>query len=120
MKHLIFQLPDGSPIKVWQATSILARMKGLLGRKSLPEREAMLLDPCGSIHTFGMRFAIDVVFLDADWQVIGTRTNLRPGCLAWGGWRARRTIEAASGWLDLDSLTGKRLTPQQLQVPEQK
>jgi len=111
VKHLTLQLPDGSRIKLWQATSILARMKGLLGRKSLPEQEGMLLDPCGSIHTVGMRFAIDVIFLDADWQVIGTRANLRPGRLAWGGRRARRTIETASGWLNLDSLSGKNLRP---------
>lgn len=40
------------------------RMRGLLGRSALGSGEALLLDRCGSVHTFGMRFAIDVVFLD--------------------------------------------------------
>ena len=46
------------------------RMRGLLGRDHLSPDEALLLERCGSVHTFGMRFAIDVVFLDRHRRVI--------------------------------------------------
>ena len=44
----------------------LRRMRGLLGRRSLPGGEGILLQPAASIHTFFMRFPIDVVFLDRE------------------------------------------------------
>ncbi len=56
------------------ARTPLSRMRGLLGRSSLPEGEGILLRPAGSIHMFFMRFAIDAVFLDAEMRVLGVRT----------------------------------------------
>jgi uncharacterized membrane protein (UPF0127 family) len=58
------------------------RLKGLLGRKSLTSGEGLLLYPCSAIHCFGMRFAIDAVFLDKNYRVVGLRENLRPGAMA--------------------------------------
>ena len=46
-------------------------MRGLLGRRSLPGGEGILLEPAASIHTFFMRFPIDVVFLDKERVVVG-------------------------------------------------
>ncbi len=46
------------------------RMRGLLGRAALASGEALLLDRGGSVHTFGMRFAIDVLFLDRRQRVV--------------------------------------------------
>ena len=40
-----------------------SRRKGLLGRDTLADRHALVLAPCGSVHTFGMRFPIDVLFV---------------------------------------------------------
>ena len=56
----------------------LRRMRGLLGRSSLPSGEGILLRPAGSVHTFFMRFPIDVVFLDEELQVVGISRDLRP------------------------------------------
>ena len=53
-------------------------MKGLLGRKSLPAGEGVLLRPAGSIQTMFMRFTIDAVFLDAADRVVKVATALRP------------------------------------------
>jgi len=61
----------------------LSRMRGLLGRRSLPAGEGILLRPAGSVHMFFMRFAIDVVWLDRDLEVVGVTPHLRP-------WRAAR------------------------------
>ena len=56
-------------------------MVGLLNRKALAADEGLLIDRCYGIHTVGMRFAIDVVFLDRDLHVLRAVDALRP-------WRA--------------------------------
>ena len=96
--------------EVWRTQSAAERLRGLLGRDKLPEGCALLLDPCGAIHTLGMRFTLDLVFLDAGWRVVRLVTGVRPGrWFVWGGWRARRVLEVASGWLDAGGLTGATL-----------
>ena len=60
------------------ASRPLRRMRGLLGRRTLPQGEGILLKPAGAIHTFFMRFAIDVVFLDRDLTVVGVTPALAP------------------------------------------
>lgn len=73
-----------------------ARMRGLLGRRSLDSDEGILLRPAGSVHTFFMRFAIDVLFLDRELVVVGIEPELRP-------WRtaarrgAKSVVELAAG-----------------------
>lgn len=56
--------------RVERAVSLRARLLGLLGRASLPEGEALVIEPCTSIHTFFMRFAIDAAFLARDGRVL--------------------------------------------------
>ena len=88
--------------QVARAATTLQRMRGLLGCRDLPAGQGLLIERCGSIHTVGMRFAIDVVFLDDAWQVCRVCREVRPGRLCvWGGWRARRCLEVAAGWLDV-------------------
>ena len=53
-------------------------MRGLLGRKELPRGEGMLLRPAASVHTAFMRFAIDVVFLDAELRVVRIERRVPP------------------------------------------
>jgi uncharacterized membrane protein (UPF0127 family) len=71
------------------ADTALARMRGLLGRKSLPNGEGILLRPASSVHTAFMRFPIDAVFLDRELRVLKVAPDLRP-------WRtaARRKAHA--------------------------
>jgi len=72
-----------------RASTALARMRGLLGRSALGEGEGLLIDPCAGIHTFFMRFAIDVVFLSRDLRVVRAIAELRP-------WRATRLYSRAA------------------------
>jgi uncharacterized protein len=72
-------------------------MRGLLGRTSLASDEALLLSGSPSIHTFGMRFAISVAWLDDDGRVIEVR-RLPPGRIVLGRRRARDVLECADGW----------------------
>jgi len=93
-------------------TSLFARMRGLLGRKALGLDTAMVIDPCSSIHTLGMRFAIDVIFLDSKNNITAIEKNVQPGRF-WvsGGWHVRRVIESEAGCLDLTRLSiGDTLT----------
>lgn len=52
------------------ANSFFSRLKGLLGKSSLNHGEGILIKPCNSIHTMGMKFPIDVAFLDDSYTVI--------------------------------------------------
>ena len=54
-----------------------ARMRGLLGRRQIAQHEGILLTPTSSVHTFFMRFPIDVVFIDRDFVVTRVVHNLR-------------------------------------------
>ncbi|WP_051777182.1 DUF192 domain-containing protein [Streptomyces violaceorubidus] len=76
------------------ASSYRARTKGLLGRDSVDG--AMLLTPASGVHTFRMRMAIDVAYLDRRLNVIAVRT-MRPGRLGLPRLRARHVLEAEAG-----------------------
>jgi uncharacterized membrane protein (UPF0127 family) len=60
------------------ANTVLKRMVGLLNRGQFDKGEGLLLDRCYGIHTFGMRFPIDVLFLDKDLHVIRAVKALPP------------------------------------------
>lgn len=90
--------------RVLMATGMLDRMRGLLGRDGLPEGEGMLLSPCRGVHTWFMRFSIDVVFLDSEWNVVRVCRGVGPFRMAGGGLRARQALEVQSGWLPHDAV----------------
>ena len=73
-----------------------ARLKGLLGRRSLPGDEGVLLRPAASVHTAFMRFPIDVVFLDRDLAVLHVVPELAPWRAA-GKRGAKAVLELAAG-----------------------
>jgi uncharacterized protein len=60
------------------ANTVLKRMVGLLNRRRFARGEGLLLDRCYGVHTFGMRFPIDVLFLDKDLRVIRAVKGLPP------------------------------------------
>ena len=78
------------------AATPLARMRGLLGRRSLPSGQGILLRPAASIHTFFMRFSIDAVFLDDELKVVWIEPDLRPWRAA-GRRGARAVLELPAG-----------------------
>lgn len=60
------------------ADTIFKRMKGLLGYKEIKKGNALILNPCNSIHTFFMQFPIDVLFLNKNNQVIKIIYSIKP------------------------------------------
>lgn len=83
--------------RVLQTETLPERLRGLLGRSSLPAGEALLLDPCQAVHTVGMRFPIDVLFLDSAGRVVRAAERIPPRRLMVGAWRARRALELPAG-----------------------
>jgi uncharacterized membrane protein (UPF0127 family) len=86
--------PAGGAVPVRIAASYRARTKGLLGRDGITG--ALLLTPAASVHTVGMRFAIDVAYLDRRLRVRAVRT-MRPGRLGLPRLRVRHVLEAEAG-----------------------
>lgn len=83
------------PLRI--AASYRARTRGLLGRDGI--EGALLLTPAGSVHTFRMRFTIDVAYLDRKFRVLAVRT-MRPGRLGLPRLRARHVVEAEAGAME--------------------
>ncbi|WP_069743834.1 DUF192 domain-containing protein [Streptomyces sp. EN23] len=83
------------PLRI--AASYRARTKGLLGRDGI--EGAMMLTPCGSVHTFRMRFPIDVAYLDRKFTVLAV-TTMKPGRLGLPRLRARHVVEAEAGAME--------------------
>lgn len=74
------------------------RRRGLLGRDRLDETSAMLLAPCTGVHTVGMRFAIDVIFVDRQGYAVKVVRDLKPWRIALAS-RAHAVIEMPAGSL---------------------
>ncbi len=92
--------PQGRVVGVVsEARTAWSRMVGLLGRSGLEVGDGLLLAPAWSIHTWFMRIAIDVVFLDGDGRVL----RVYPGLPAWrlvsGTRRAQTVLEFGAGTL---------------------
>ena len=93
------------------ATGLFSRMRGLLGRRTLADGCGMCISPCNSIHTFFMKFPLDLVFLSAEDEVVKTFFGVRPWTMVYAGGRARKVIEVRAGWLSRDALKiGDRIT----------
>lgn len=83
-------------VDVLVAGSMLERMRGLLGREALRQREGMLLQSCRLIHTYGMRYPIDVVYLSRAGKVLKVTEALVPRRMS-GALRADSVLEMAAG-----------------------
>ena len=88
----------GEHIRV--AESALSTIVGLLGERELPPGDGLLIVPSQGVHTCGMRFAIDVVFLDHAWKVIAVRRDMRPFRMTRLFWNAAAVLELQSGTVD--------------------
>ena len=80
-----------------------SRKKGLLGRDGLDAGHAFVIAPCQGIHTFGMRFPIDVVAVTRDGTVVKTRANVRPNRIVMA-WSAFAIIELRANSLRASDL----------------
>ncbi len=92
------------PLRIGVADSFFTRFCGLMGRRSLDPLDGLLLIPCNSVHMCFMRFAIDVVYLDKEYQVLKVVSHLHPWWgLSWcpGAWAALEMEAGKAGAYNL-------------------
>ncbi|MFD7529167.1 DUF192 domain-containing protein [Streptomyces sp. NPDC059849] len=103
---------EAIPLRI--AASYRARSRGLLGQDGIDG--ALMITPCGSVHSFRMRFTIDVAYLDRKFKVVAVHT-MKPGRLGMVRLRARHVIEAEAGAMEKWGIRrGARVTIVQSEV----
>jgi hypothetical protein len=75
-------------------------MLGLLGRAEFKKGQALILKPCNSIHTFFMRFPIDILFMDKNNRVVKITTNLKAFRISGIYFNAHFAIELPAGTIE--------------------
>lgn len=75
------------------AESFKDRLLGLMFSTSLGPRDALMLTPCKSIHTFFMNYPIDVLFLDKENKIVKIYKNMVPWRMTGFCFRAEKVIE---------------------------
>ena len=83
--------------QVGMADSSLRRLVGLLGKRSLAPGRGLFIVPSQAIHTVGMAFPIDVVFVDKSYSVLGVREAVRPFRVTRVFWKALGVLELPVG-----------------------
>lgn len=83
-----------------EASNFFSRLKGLLGKTALDDGEGLWMARCRAIHTIGMRFPIDVVFLNGDLMVKKVVKDLRPFHPIVFCWSAKGVLELPAGTIE--------------------
>lgn len=97
MKNYI--MLDNKPIaEIYLADTFSSRLLGYMFQKK-PSCQSIMFQPCNSIHTFFMKFNIDVLFLNEDMEVVKKIENLKKGKIILPVKEARIVMEAAAGVL---------------------
>ena len=84
-------------IKAKIANDFYSRLKGLLGTDEFPNDGALFFPNVSSIHTFFMKYSIDVIFLDVNRKVIRLKENVKPYRIVFGGLKADSVLEMPCG-----------------------
>lgn len=82
------------------ADTFLSRFQGLLRKSNLSEGEGLWIVPCNSIHSFGMRFEFDAIFLDSGKRVVGLYKDFRRNRISRIFWNARGVLELPAGTVE--------------------
>ncbi|HKQ13287.1 MAG TPA: DUF192 domain-containing protein [Steroidobacteraceae bacterium] len=99
MKTIALRTAEGRFIahEVRIAYSLAARWLALSRERSLPTRAGLLLSPARGVHTLGMRFAVDVVFLNRQMRVLGLAARVRPWRVLLASCGTAHVLELAAG-----------------------
>lgn len=90
--------------RVHMAYSFQSRCLGLLSRSVMQKEEGLLLVPGGTVHTLGMRFPIDIVFLNRQMRILGLAEHVRPWRIRMAPRGTRRVLELAAGQISAHKL----------------
>jgi uncharacterized membrane protein (UPF0127 family) len=104
MDHVLENITTGRIVadRILTAFDSASRRRGLLGRDGLPAGSALIIAPSNAVHTFFMRFPIDILFVGRDGRVIKVRSTVSPWRIT-ASLRAFAVIELAAGSLALSN-----------------
>jgi len=85
---------------VREARTLFPRMRGLLGTASFSPGGGLWICPCNGIHSFGMRFEFDALFLDRERKVVGMYCGFRRNRISRIFWNARGVLELPAGTIE--------------------
>ena len=86
--------------RIRRADGFWRRLRGLLGNRALRPGDGLWIAPCDIVHTLGMRFSIDLLFVDRSGVVLGCRRALRPNRLSPRFRKASGVLELPAGTID--------------------
>lgn len=92
-----------------RATRFFARLKGLIGHPPLERGQGMMIAPCRWIHTFAMRFPIDVLYVDKKGRIVYLTPGMVPNRIGPYVWKADFVLELPVGTI---ACTGTKLGDQ--------
>ncbi len=93
-----------SPVcTAFYANLFFLRLRGLLGRAPLSENQGILITPCAQVHTFGMQYPLDVIFIDKTGRIMKCVSNLKPNRIA-VSIKAYQTLEVRAGHIQTQKI----------------
>jgi len=96
--YTLVHLPTGRAVAtLTRAEGWWAKGWGVLGRRALAPGEGLWLPGVASVHTVGVRFALDLLFLDGDFRAVRLERDAPPGRLLVGARGAHHTLELGAG-----------------------
>jgi uncharacterized protein len=100
-------LMDGKEVasRVSVADYFFARLKGLIRKMELEEDEGLLICPCNQIHTIGMKFTIDAVFLSKSGEILHLESDFAPGLVSKHIFGAHQVLELPAGSIQSRGMT---------------
>jgi uncharacterized membrane protein (UPF0127 family) len=84
------------PLAVFSTENVFERTGGLLRLPALKKDQGLLINKCNSIHTFGMTYSLDVVYLNRHLKVVKLVENIKPKRMSFG-LKAKHTLELLAG-----------------------
>ena len=96
-KYRVLVNNDIVAFNVTLADTFVSRLVGLLKHKKLEDGEGLLINRCKQVHTFGMKFSIDALFLSRDGEILHIEDDIRPGRVSRHIKKAHQVLELKAG-----------------------
>jgi uncharacterized protein len=89
---------------IQKADSFIKKMVGLLNRNDLSFDEGLVLEKCNSIHSVGMKFDFDAIYLDNDNKVVRLIENIKPNRIMPIIFKAQKVLETDAGFIQKNNI----------------
>ena len=90
--------------EIIKAQNLSQRLLGLIIYKNLSDKEAFWIPGCQSIHTFFMRFSLDVIFADKSFQIVKLFEQIGNRRVLFGGFKSWHVFEMKAGFVSRQNL----------------